>query len=161
MAAMSRFNRFWRSNAISFASELKLYNSLVTAFFVLAERHVPCLLTLRKGSRLLRPSARGNFSASSARGTKPTTGCGAKSLPCGSTGISSGSYQETETRMIRECHTTRQPLQHHPLGHLGRVVGRRDGGGLARQRKCWKDNVKEWTSASMPELLTMASHAKC
>ena len=30
--------------------------------------------------------------------------------------------------------------------------GRRRG----RQRKCWMDNVKEWTSLPMPELLTMA-----
>ena len=28
------------------------------------------------------------------------------------------------------------------------------------QRKCWMDNVKDWTSLSMPELLTMASHRK-
>ena len=29
-----------------------------------------------------------------------------------------------------------------------------------RQRKCWKDDVKEWTSLPMPELLTMASSRK-
>ena len=40
-------------------------------------------------------------------------------LPCGSTGISSGNCQETETCMVRACHTPRQPLQNHPLGHLG------------------------------------------
>ena len=31
--------------------------------------------------------------------------------------------------------------------------GRRRG----RQRKCWMDNIKEWTSLPMPELLTRAS----
>ena len=40
-------------------------------------------------------------------------------LPCGSTGTSSGNCQETETCMVRACHTPRQPLQNHPLGHLG------------------------------------------
>ena len=34
--------------------------------------------------------------------------------------------------------------------------GRRRG----RQRKCWLDNVKEWTPLPMPELLTMASRRK-
>ena len=40
-------------------------------------------------------------------------------LPCGSTGTSSGSYQETETCMVRACHTPRQPPQNHPSRHLG------------------------------------------
>ena len=31
----------------------------------------------------------------------------------------SASRQETETCMVRACHTPRQPLQNHPLGHLG------------------------------------------
>ena len=31
---------------------------------------------------------------------------------------------------------------------------------LGRQRKCWKDNIKEWTSLPMPELLTRASCRK-
>ena len=31
--------------------------------------------------------------------------------------------------------------------------GRRRG----RQRKCWLDNIKEWTSLPIPELLTRAS----
>ena len=40
-------------------------------------------------------------------------------LPCRSTGTSSGNCQETETCMVRACHTPRQPLQNHPSGHLG------------------------------------------
>ena len=34
--------------------------------------------------------------------------------------------------------------------------GRRRG----RQRKCWMNNIKEWTSLPMPELLTKASSKK-
>ena len=34
--------------------------------------------------------------------------------------------------------------------------GRRRG----RQRKCWMDNIKEWTYLPLPELLTMASCRK-
>ena len=29
-----------------------------------------------------------------------------------------------------------------------------------RQRKCWMDNIKEWTSLPIPELLMMASRTK-
>ena len=32
---------------------------------------------------------------------------------------SSGICQETETCMVRACHTPRPPLQRHPSGHLG------------------------------------------
>ena len=53
------------------------------------------------------------------------------------------------------------------LGHVTRMItaspkpslrtplegGRRRG----QQRKCWMDNIKEWTSLPMPELLTTAS----
>ena len=40
-------------------------------------------------------------------------------LPCGSTGTSSGNCQETETCMVRACHTPRPPLKNHLSGHLG------------------------------------------
>ena len=39
-------------------------------------KHWPCLLTLQKGSRFLKPNAWGNFSASPAWSTRPMTGCG-------------------------------------------------------------------------------------
>ena len=39
--------------------------------------------------------------------------------PCGSTRTSSGNCQETETCLVQACHTPRQLLQNHPLGHLG------------------------------------------
>ena len=45
-------------------------------------------------------------------------GAGQDQLPCGSTGTSSSSCQETETYMVRACHTPRQPLQNHLSGHL-------------------------------------------
>ena len=36
-----------------------------------------------------------------------------------SEGSSSGNCQETETCMVRACHTPQQPLQNHPTRHLG------------------------------------------
>ena len=38
---------------------------------------------------------------------------------CGLTGTFPGKCQETETCMVRTCHSLRRPLQNHPLGHLG------------------------------------------
>ena len=75
-------------------------------------------------------------------------------LPCGPTGTSSGNSQEMESRIARGCQALRQPLQNHFEGIL--EGGRRRG----RQRKCWMDNVHEWTSLSMPEMFTMASRRK-
>ena len=45
----------------------------------MALRHGPCLLTLRKRSRLWKPSARGNISAPPTWSTRPMTECEAKS----------------------------------------------------------------------------------
>ena len=44
-------------------------------------------------------------------------------------------------------------------GNLSRIIleGTLEGGRrYSRQRKRWMDNIKEWTSLSMPELLTTA-----
>ena len=48
------------------------------------------------------------LSPTSSRDQRP--GVEQDQLPCGSTGTSSGNYQETETCMVRACHTPRQPL---------------------------------------------------
>ena len=34
-------------------------------------------------------------------------------------GTSSGNCEETESCVVRACHTPRQPLENHPSGHLG------------------------------------------
>ena len=43
------------------------------------------------------------------RGQRQTLGTEQDQLPCWSTGPSSGDWQETETCMIRACHTPQQP----------------------------------------------------
>ena len=45
----------------------------------MAVKHTNCLLTLKKGSRLSKQSARGNFSVSPTWSTRPSTGCRARS----------------------------------------------------------------------------------
>ena len=76
-------------------------------------------------------------------------------LPCGSTGTYSGNRQDKETCMARACHTSRQPLQNHPSGYLGGWATK-----WLAEKQCWMDNINEWTSLSMPELLTRASCRK-
>ena len=82
-------------------------------------KHGPCLLTLRKDS---------GFRNQVHEKTAPLLLLGAQDqrlgaehdqLPCRSTGTSFGICQETETYMVRTCHTPQQPLQNHPSRHLG------------------------------------------
>ena len=75
-------------------------------------------------------------------------------LPCGSTGTCSSNCQETDICLVWACHTPRLHLQNYSSGHLGGLESR------SLQKKCWMDNLKEWTSLPMPELLTRASCRK-
>ena len=79
MTAVARPNRIWQCNAISFASKFKLYKSLVTSILLYGCETRTLLVTLRKESRLRKPSAWGNFSVSPTWSTRSTTGCGASS----------------------------------------------------------------------------------
>ena len=71
--------RIWRFNTISFASKFKLYKSLVTSILIYGCETWTLLADSEKGSKLSKPSARGNFSASPTWSTRPTTVCRARS----------------------------------------------------------------------------------
>ena len=58
------------------------------------------------------------------------------------------------TCMVRAYHTPQHPIRNHPSRHPGGWVMP----WLAEE--CWMDNIKEWTSLPMPELLTRASCKK-
>ena len=82
----------------------------------------PCLLTVKKkkndpGLRNQRPKETSPHLLLGAQDQQPGVEQG--QLYCGSTGISSGDCQDTETGIVRACHTPLQPLQNHPPGHLG------------------------------------------
>ena len=78
------------------------------------------LLTLRKGSRRLRPRRLRKLLRISYLEHKTNDWVRSKvKLPCELTGTLSGNCQETETGMVRECHTPRQPLENNPSRHLG------------------------------------------
>ena len=153
MAAMTKLNRDWRSNTISFASKLKLYKFFVTSVLVAVRRRL-CLLTVRKGSRLSRPIVWGNSSASPAWSTKPTTGLRSKiNFLVDPQKTFSGNCHETKTRMVRTCHVPRQPLkkQKTSFGAPWRVGDTVVGGGNAgwttskSGRSCLCKNCSQWS----------------
>ena len=95
------------------------------------------------------------FSAPPTWNTRPTTGCGARSnFLVGPQ--DSLFFQKAETRMVRACHTPRQPLSNlnHSSGHLGGW-----GDAVVDKRKGWID-IKEGTTLPMPVLLARASCRK-
>ena len=53
-------------------------------------------------------------------------------------------------------HVTRHDNLSKTILHSTLEGGRRRG----RQRKCWMDNIREWTSLPVPELLTMSCYRK-
>ena len=70
------------------------------------------------------------------------------------TRTSSGNSQEMETGIVWACHTPRKLPQNRPSRHLG-------GWALSwLAEEMLMDNIKEWTSLPMPELLTVASLRK-
>ena len=154
----SRLIRIWRYNTVSFASKFKLYKPLVTSIL-----HSPlrlwnmdpacCLWREDPGFRNQVPL---ETSSLLLLGTQDQRlGAEQDQLPCGSTGTSSGKCQETETCMNQACHTPRQPLLNYPPKGIFKDWRR-----CGRQRKYWMDNIKEWTSLPMPELLTRAHCGK-
>ena len=90
------------------------------SYLLTAVRHGSCLLTPRKGPRLSRPSARGNFSTSPTWSTRPVTRGRARATSLRAHRTSSGKFcQEMETCMVWACHAPRQSLQNYPSGLLG------------------------------------------
>ena len=79
MEAMARLKSVWRYNTISFASQFKLYWCLGTTIFLSRCETWTLLTDSEKGSKLSKPSACRNFSASPTWSARPTTGCEASS----------------------------------------------------------------------------------
>ena len=118
----------------------------------MAVRYWPCLLTLRRGSRLLRPSVWGNFSASPTLSTRPTTWCGARST-------SLWAYRNLLWQLSRDWNSHGSVMLHTPATSLwlSFMEGRQCCGQL---RKCWMDNIRERTFLPRQELLAMALYRK-
>ena len=108
---------------------------------------------LKKGLRLSKPSAWGNFSVSPTRSTRPSTECGARPT-------SVRVHRNLCWQLTRDGNLHGSVMSHATHDSLFRTLrqgtlegGRRRG----RQRKCWMDHIKEWTSLTTLELLTSTS----
>ena len=120
MAAVARLNRIWRYNTISFASKFKLCMSLVTSILRYGCETWTLLADSEKRMQALKTKRLTKLLCISYLENKTNDWVRSKiKLHCGFTGTSSGNCQGMETCMVRACHTPRQPLQNHPLGHLG------------------------------------------
>ena len=118
-----------------------------------AVKHVPCSLTLekKKDSGFRKPVHEETSPYPLLGAQDHRLGAEQDQLLSGSTGTSSGNCQETETGMVQACHSLSTTILHCIL-----EGGRRRG----RQRKCWMDNIKEWTALPTPELLMRFSRRK-
>ena len=153
---MARLYRILLCNTISFASKLSWRGFLSPPFSSVAVKHGRCLLTLKKRIQAVE------------------TKCLRKLLRI--------SYWEHKTnKWLQSKINFLVGPQEHLLatfrrrnfawfGHVTRhddslsktiLQGTLEGGRRrGRQRKCWMDNIREWTSLPMPELLTRTSLQK-
>ena len=94
-------------------------DSLVTSILSMAVKHGPCLLTLKKGSRLSSQVPKETAQHLLLGTQDQWLGAKQDQLSCGSRGTSSDKCQETKNYMVWACQMPCQPLQNHPSGHLG------------------------------------------
>ena len=143
MAAMARLNRIWQCNTVSFASEFKLYMSLLTSILLDGcETWTLLADSENKGARLsnkVQNNRPGENSISFSVGPRepPLATVERRKLA----GFRHVTYYDSLSKTILQ-------------GTL--EVGRRRG----QQKKCWPDNATQWTSLPMPELLTRTSCRK-
>ena len=108
-------------------------------------------LWLKKGSWHSKLSGLGNFFVSPTWNIRPTTGCGARST-------SLWVQRNLFWQLSRDGNLHDSGMSHamtaSPKPRLQGTMesGRRCG----QQRKCWMDNIKEWTFLPTPDLLTRA-----
>ena len=158
MAAVARLNRIWRCNTSSLASKFKLYESLVT-FTLLRGCETWTLLvdSEKKEKRMLA------FETKRLRKSIRIFYLVDKTSDLVRSKINFPVVPQEPLlatlkiwKLARFGHVTR----HNSLSKIifqGTLEGRRRRG---RHRKCWMDNIREWTSLPMPDLLTRASSRK-
>ena len=105
----------------------------------LAVRQGSCLLTLRKGSRLSIPSARGNFDQINFLAW----------------------HRNLFWQLSRDGNVWFEYVTHHYSLSKTTLQATLEGGQRhGRHKRCWMDTDKEWVSLPMPQLLIMASCRK-
>ena len=117
-----------------------------------AVRHRPCLLNLRKRSRLSKPSAWRNLATSPTRSKRPMTkNCGTRPTSLEPL-LAIVKRQKLAWFGQVTCHDSLSKTILQDTLEGERCCG--------RQRKRWMENIKEWIFLPMPELLTQASCRK-
>ena len=108
-------------NHFLFVSFLVLYLGFFVFFFITAvSRKLITEICLSDGAAPdAAISVNGSITTAELGAQDQRLGAEQDQLPCGSTGTSSGICQETDTRMVRACHTPRQPLQNRRSGRVG------------------------------------------
>ena len=152
MAAMTRLNRIWRSNTISFTSTFKLYKSLVTSILL----HGCETWTLPADSEE-------SFREHVLEETSPQLLLGARDKRLVWSKISFLVSQKKpllatvkRRTLAKFGHVTR----HDSLSKIILQGSLNDGRRRGWRKKCWMENTKEWIFLPMPELLTVASPTK-
>ena len=92
----------------------------------------------------------GNFSASPTLSTRPTTGCGVRSTSLWVPGTLLATVKRRKLAWVGHVN------RHNSLSKTILQGTLEDGRCRSRQKKCRIDNIKQWTSLPMPELLTRA-----
>ena len=150
-SAMARLKRIWWPNTISFTSKFRLCKSLVMSILSYGCETWILLADSQKGIQASETNCLRKLLISN---LERKIGAEQDQLPYRPTGTSVptaySNCLEIETRIVWACHKPDSLSETICQGTLE--------GGRCRswQRKCWIDNVKEWTSLPMPELLTVA-----
>ena len=146
MAAMAGVDRIWRCNTISFGSKFKLYKSVFIPIFLYGCETWTLLADSEKRIQAFENKCMRKLLRISYLGHKTNDWVQSKINFLVSP---QKSLLATVKRQTLAWFTRHDSLSKTiPQGIL--EVGRRFG----RHRKCWMDNIKEWTSLPVPELLT-------
>ena len=120
MAAMARLRGIRRWNTISFASKFKLHKSLVTSILVYGCEAWALFAHSEEKIQAFETKCPRKFLRISYMEHKTNDWVRKKiNFLVNALDTRVENCQETETRMVRACHTPRQPLQNHPSGHFG------------------------------------------
>ena len=156
LAAMTRLNRIQRCNTISFASKFKLYMPLVTSILLYSRETWTLLADSEKKNADFRTQMPEETTLLSPTwSTRPMTGRGTRSTSlwvhrnlC----LATVKSQKLPWFGHLTCHESLSKTNLQDSFEGGQCHG--------QHRKCWMDNIKEWTSVPKKELLTRASCIK-
>ena len=152
-AAMARLNRIWSSKSVSLATKLRLYRALVKTIVLYGCETWTLLVATEKKLQAFENKCMRRLLRISYLDHKTNEYVWEKIE-------SITGPQETIMATIKRRKLTwfGHVVRHNNLPKTilqGTVQGGRRRG---RQRKCWFDNIKEWTNLQMSELLTVAQN---